>query len=139
MTQKRTAPRAARPAPPEPDPPTPPPPGSIAAHLQDPGIVLVPDDQAQLSESLLSIFTEAMEALDVPEDNEELANQIMQTELLGLLDRAFVAGASFAVNRLLPDQPVSVSVTSDEAIELVRGLVSGRGLELRLVVEEKTS
>ena len=106
----------------------------------DPGVALGAEEEEALNAVLTDLFTDAMGELEVPENDDDMANEIMQREIIRLLERSFLAGIGFAQwtrwNRQHnPDTPdMTIEMEADEAVEIVRGLLSGQGFKLHLLV-----
>lgn len=94
------------------------------------------DERAQLTDALGTMLDTALENLEVPEDDEKTANDLLRNEVLDLLHRSFVAGVTLYQIMWAPTaEEITVTLTPDQATNVVRGLFAS-GVTLRLEVEE---
>jgi hypothetical protein len=103
------------------------------------------DDQGnkQLDEAIFGLFTETMTGLEVPDDDEELANALMGDAITKLMRQCFMAGMFYqysfgeSESSVPEDETMSLQfqVSPENATAMIMNLVSGVGVNLRLVVD----
>ena len=101
------------------------------------------DDGSIFDAAVAEQFEAAMTSLaeQMPEGDEEAANELMAHAVQTLMLICFRAGMLFQ-DRITPEQSappdstaVPLGLDEDNATEIVRGLISGHGALLRLVVD----